>query len=48
MQRIEALYRAREGGQRWENFARLWQGISPQGERKDSRTYWDWMSAPLS
>jgi hypothetical protein len=29
--RIEALYRAREGGQRWENFARLWQGISPQG-----------------
>jgi hypothetical protein len=29
--RIEALYQAREGGQRWENFARLWQGISPQG-----------------
>ena len=32
--RIEALYQAREGGQRWENFARLWQGISPQGGEK--------------
>jgi capsule polysaccharide export protein KpsC/LpsZ len=32
--RIEALYQAREGGQRWENFARLWQGISPQGTDK--------------
>jgi hypothetical protein len=32
--RIEALYRAREGGQRWENFARLWQGISAQGGEK--------------
>ncbi|MGB8252065.1 MAG: hypothetical protein WCF08_02525 [Anaerolineaceae bacterium] len=32
--RINALYRAREGGQRWENFARLWQGISPQGGDK--------------
>ncbi len=29
--RIESLYRAREGGRQWENFARLWQGISPQG-----------------
>jgi Capsule polysaccharide biosynthesis protein len=29
--RIGALYQAREGGQRWENFARLWQGVSPQG-----------------
>jgi hypothetical protein len=32
--RIEALYQAREGGQRWENFARLWQGITPQGGEK--------------
>jgi hypothetical protein len=32
--RIEALYQAREGGQRWENFARLWQGVSPQGVEK--------------
>jgi hypothetical protein len=29
--RIEALYQARKSGQRWENFSRLWQGISPQG-----------------
>jgi hypothetical protein len=32
--RIEALYHAREGGLRWENFARKWQGISPQGGEK--------------
>jgi hypothetical protein len=32
--RIEALYKAREGGQRWENFSRLWQGSSLIGGEK--------------
>ncbi len=44
--RIEALYRAREGGQRWENFARLWQGISPQGGEK-IRKYWSLDGRPI-